>query len=108
MSNWRPLPDAGGSDPRPLQDSLDVFAARVGVPRSVLRTVFGRWEDVVGAELAAHTRPVRLADDVLVVAVDDPAWAAQVRWLGDDLLARLAEAVGEPVAQRLEVRVARR
>lgn len=105
MSPWKPLPRPGGDDPRSVRESLDRYAGRLGAERTVLTTVFGRWSDVVGPDVAAHARPVSLKDGVLVVAVDDPTWATQVRWLGHDLLVRLAEAAGEPVAERLEVRV---
>ncbi|MDQ3757402.1 MAG: DUF721 domain-containing protein [Actinomycetota bacterium] len=106
--NWRPLPQPGGNDPRRIGESLDRYAARSGASRPVLATVFGRWAEVVGVDLAAHARPVSISDGALVVAVDDPTWASQLRWLGEDLLARLAEAAGEPVAERVEVRVSRR
>lgn len=106
--NWRPLSQPGGNEPRPIGESLDRYAARTGGSRSVLSTVFGRWADVVGPDVAAHARPVSVKEGVLVVVVDDPTWASQLRWLGADLLARLAEAAGEPVADRLEVRVGRR
>ena len=106
--NWRPLPNAGGGDPRPIGESLDRYANRAGSTRSVLQVVFGRWADVVGPDVAAHARPVSLKEGALVVVADDPTWASQLRWLGADLLARLAEAAGEPVADRLDVRVRRR
>ena len=68
--------------------------------------MFGRWEEAVGPALAAHVRPVRLERGTLLVEVDDPAWATQVRFLADDVRARLRDAVGVAV-DRLEVRVAR-
>jgi predicted nucleic acid-binding Zn ribbon protein len=105
---WRPLPPPGGGEPRPIREALDRLAGRTGSSRPVLATVFGRWAEVVGTEVAAHARPVAIRHGALVVAVDDPTWASQLRWLGPDLLARLAEAAGEPVADRLEVRVGRR
>jgi len=39
------------------------------------------------------------------VAVDQPGWAAQIGWLSDDLLRRLAEALGPGVVTELTVRV---
>ena len=71
----------------------------------VLGSLFTRWNTAVGPQLAAHVRPVRLQGDVLTVEVDDPTWATQLRFLEKDLLARLAEDVGAPVAARIEVRV---
>ena len=56
--------------------------------------------------MAAHVRPVRLLDDALVVGVDHPAWASQVRHLAPDILDRVRVACGEGHAPtRLEIRV---
>jgi predicted nucleic acid-binding Zn ribbon protein len=69
--------------------------------------VFGRWEEAVGAAVAEHVQPVKLDGDVLVVEVDDPAWATQIRFLEGTVRERLREVAGA-VVERLEVRVARR
>jgi predicted nucleic acid-binding Zn ribbon protein len=42
---------------------------------------------------------------VLAVAVDSPAWATQLRLLGNELLGRLSEAAGSGVVTALDVRV---
>ena len=106
MSSWRPLPEERG--PKRLRDSLDRYAKRLGAPRaSALGAVFARWEEVVGATVAAHARPVSLVDGVLVVAVDEPGWATQLRFLTADILRRLEEVAGPGVTTRLEVRVER-
>jgi hypothetical protein len=42
----------------------------------------------------------------LVIAVDEPAWATQVRYLERELIARLAEVVGGALVASIEVRVA--
>jgi predicted nucleic acid-binding Zn ribbon protein len=44
---------------------------------------------------------------VLSLAVDDPVWAAQLRWLEADLLARVAEVTGPGVVERISLRVRR-
>ena len=43
--------------------------------------MFGRWDQLVGADVAAHTRPERFSDGELVVIADSAAWATQVRLL---------------------------
>jgi len=48
-----------------------------------------------------------LRHGVLVVVVDDPAWATQLRWLESDLLARLATIAGEGTITQIQVRVRR-
>ena len=57
--------------------------------------------------MAGHVRPIRLDNESLVVTVDHPAWATQVRSLGDELLDRVVEETGAPRPGRLEVRVRR-
>lgn len=52
-----------------------------------------RWEEVVGPDLAARSRPGRLAGGVLQVVVESPAWAAQLRYLTGQIAGR-ATAVG--------------
>jgi predicted nucleic acid-binding Zn ribbon protein len=78
----------------------------MGAPRvTVLTEVFARWEQVVGAEVAAHAEPRSLRNGVLVVAVDQPAWATQLRFLGADLLARVRDATGCSDLAEIQVRV---
>lgn len=62
---------------------------------ATLGTVFSRWEEVVGDAVARHARPLRLEAGVLVVAVDQPPWATQVRTLAPRILAQVAELTGE-------------
>jgi hypothetical protein len=69
--------------------------------------VFGKWSEAVGEAVAAHVQPVKLDGTTLIVEVDDPAWATQLRFLEATVCARLAEVAGATV-QRVEVRVARR
>lgn len=77
-----------------------------GAPRAdVLGSVFSRWDEIVGPALARHVRPLTLADGVLAVAVDQPAWATQVRALGATILERVGEVAGEvPAELRVAVR----
>lgn len=102
---WKPLPGEV-PDPRPVGASLDRVAAALGVPRaSTMTSVFASWPDVVGESVAAHARPRSLNAGTLVVAVDEPAWATQLRWLEADLVTRLAEVLGPGQVERIEVRV---
>ena len=93
-------------DPVPVTDALDglLRSLRGGAGRAEVGGVFGRWEEAVGQALAANVRPVRLEHGTLLVEVDDPAWATQVRYLADDITARLAEVTGVTV-ERIDVRV---
>ena len=101
---WRPAKD--DDEPRRLGESLEHWARRLGAPGAgALATVFARWPELAGPGVAAHARPVSLREGTLVVAVDEPGWATQLRYLSAALLERLAEALGEGSVARLEVRV---
>jgi predicted nucleic acid-binding Zn ribbon protein len=82
-------------------DSLDRVARSLGLAPALLT----RWPELVGEGVAEHTRPRSLRDGTLVVAVDDPAWATQLRWLEADLVTRLGDVLGPGKVQRIEVRV---
>jgi hypothetical protein len=114
----RPWRRRSGVDrgPRPIGESLDdavagfvppavaTDASRPAEPvtAGALSAVFSRWEEIVGPAVARHVRPIRFSGGALVVAVDQPAWATQVRALGPGLLARVGE-VGGVVPERLQV-----
>ena len=68
----------------------------------------GRWDEIVGAEIAgARRRRRRFEDGVLAVRADSTAWATQVRLLTPTLLRRLAEELGEGVVRAGHGRAAR-
>ena len=94
-------------DPIPISVSLDEVVRSLRGPGSLeVKGVFGRWEEAVGAQLAAHARPVRLDRGVLVVEVDEPAWATQIALLANTIRERLDSVTGVQV-DRVEVRVFR-
>ncbi len=96
------------SDPVPISAALDsvLRSLRGGAGRREIGGVFGRWDETVGPVVAANVRPVRLEARTLLVEVQDPAWATQVRFLADELRARLAETSGVEIDE-IDVRVAR-
>lgn len=104
---WKPLrQEPAARDPRRIGDSLPDVTKRLGLAKpNVLTAVFAQWDSVVGSPLCVHVRPVGLRDRVLTVEVDEPAWATELRFLQDDLLARLNEATGHESVIDVVVRV---
>ena len=86
--HYEPLHEDRG--PRKVGESIEQL--RPG--STALSTLVQRWPEVVGESFAAHVRPTKLAGGTLVIAVDDPAWATQLRYLEGDLVARCNEALG--------------
>ena len=106
---WKPLPeDEANRDPGGLGPSLDRVAKRLGAPTAkALSGLFVRWEQMVGAGIAAHAKPVSLRRGVLVVDVDSNAWATQLRYMTSELVAKCCEELGDGAVKQIEVRVAR-
>jgi len=101
-------PHRRNSEPRPLDGSLDALSKRFGLQGAQgLGRLFSGWPEIVGAAMAEHVQPVRIDATALVVTVDHPAWATQVRRLGDTLLDKAAAYAGVERPARLEVRVQR-
>ncbi|MBV9094860.1 MAG: DUF721 domain-containing protein [Streptosporangiaceae bacterium] len=96
---------ARNEDPRPLTSAIDsLLDDRGWQQRAAIGSAFGRWAEIVGQDLAAHTHPDSFADGELVVTADSTAWATQVRLLAPALLRRLNAELGEGSVRRVKVR----
>ncbi|MBM6403468.1 DUF721 domain-containing protein [Phycicoccus sp. CSK15P-2] len=94
----------GGRDPQLLGDQIDRFVSERGWGADVaVGSVIGRWPQIVGEEVAAHSTPTDFVDGVLTVRADSTAWATQLRLLESSLMARLAADVGEGTVTALRV-----
>ena len=92
-------------DPQPLSIALDGLLGDQGWrTAAAIGSVFGRWDQLVGPDVAAHTRPERFHDGELVVIADSAAWATQVRLLTSAVLRRLNEELGHGTVTRVVVR----
>jgi len=91
-------------DPQPLGVVLAKLVKARGWQRPTAEaTVFGAWEKVVGAEVASHSRPVKLDGTELTVEAESTAWATQLRLLAPPLVQRIAAAVGHRVVTKLHI-----
>ncbi len=99
------LHDVTDREPIPIGESLDsVMRSLRGPGRQAVSGVFGRWAEVVGPQVADHVTPCKLDGGVLLVEVDDPAWATQLAFMTDTIRERLDSVVGVAI-DRIDVRV---
>jgi predicted nucleic acid-binding Zn ribbon protein len=93
------------TDPQRLGAAIDgLLDAEGWTLAAATGSVFGRWAQIVGADLAAHTTPESLADGELTVSADSTAWATQVRLLAAQLVRRLNSELGDGTVLRVKVR----
>jgi len=108
----RPAGGAGAETKRARRDDPEPLAAAIGglldgrgwQQQAAMGSVFGRWAEIVGADLAAHTRPDTFADGELAVTADSTAWATQVRLLAPELIRRLNAELGDGTVRRVKLR----
>lgn len=68
-----------------------------------VHAVFGRWAELVGPEVGAHSTPETFADGRLVVRTDATAWATQLKLLAPSVVRRLNEELGHGTVTLIEV-----
>lgn len=91
-----------------LQGQLTRLLASMGSDDAAsVKGVFGAWNDLVGDAVAEHVQPIKLDHSTLIVEVDDPHWATEIRFLSASLCEKISQLTTTPVTS-LEVRVKRR
>ena len=92
-------------DPQPLAAAIGGLLSDQGwKEHAAVGSVFSNWAQIVGPDLAAHTRPDGFTDGELVIAADSTAWATQVRLLSSMLVGRLNSELGAGTVRRVKVR----
>lgn len=97
-------PGPDDRDPQRLQTTVDALVDERGWRLPVaIGGIAGRWEQIVGGEVAGHCQPAGFEKGVLTVQADSTAWATQVRMLGATLVRRLNEVLGDGTVTRVTV-----
>ena len=92
-------------DPPPLGAAIEGLIDSQGWQEpAAAGSLFGRWAEIVGRDLALHTRPDSLADGELTVSADSTAWATQLRLLAPQLVRRLNAELGHGTIRQVRVR----
>ena len=84
----------GGSarwhEPRSVRDVLKRLVSGLG-DDGIMFLVYEHWEEAVGPTIADHCKPRRVIDNCLLVDVDHPGWATEIRYLEQELVAKLQD-----------------
>ena len=90
-----------------LTEQLDLLLRRLGSEStSVISGVFDDWHQLVGDAVAKHVNPIKLEAGRLLVEVDEPAWATQMRFLESEIIGKLSQHTGNTISG-IDVRVKR-
>jgi predicted nucleic acid-binding Zn ribbon protein len=84
-------PFGAGRDPRGLGNIVDALTQELGWnPQLAQSALLVNWADIVGEETAKHSEPEVITDGVLMVRCASSAWAAQLRSMNLQLLAKIS------------------
>ena len=89
-------------DPAPLGAVMRNWVHQAGVGADLDKAnIFGRWADIVGAEVAAHCRPVGLVDGLLTLQAESTAWATNLQLMAAQLVKTINTAAGHGSVLRI-------
>jgi predicted nucleic acid-binding Zn ribbon protein len=92
------------AEPVSLREALAGVGQELGIPNPAqLSALLDAWPALVGETLAGHCQVRSLRDGVLVVSVDSPAVATQVRYLEAAVREAADRLAGAGVFRRLQV-----
>lgn len=94
--------------PLTIKKSIETVLGIHGLDSVVaLSQIIENWEEAVGSRISTHAKPVKIENSELIVGVDHPAWATEVRALSTRILSQLNRDEKSPGIQRLKVYVRR-
>lgn len=95
---------SGTRDPQSLGEALGHVIEERGWSTEVnVHLLLGRWAELVGPAVAEHSHPEAFVDAVVVVRTTSTNWAAQLRLIAPQLLAKLNASLGEGTIKRLQI-----
>lgn len=84
-----------------LHHILDVIENQPGwETQQQFRLIIAKWSEVVGATVAAHTRPTGIDRGVLWVATSSSIWAQELTFKRHLILRKLSEKLGEKLRKK--------
>ena len=93
-------------EPKRLHDALAEVSADLGLPHpDAFGALLTHWQDLVGDDLAEHSRLRSLHEGVLRVTVDTAPRATQLRYLESRVVERASALLGSDVVRAVHVRV---
>jgi len=94
------------SQPKPVGTLVGQVLDELGLDVAAKAYRVGEhWSEAVGPEVARHSRPLGLRGPVLEVAVDTSVWCQQLQMRRREILAALAERLGDDAPHDLRFRV---
>lgn len=97
-------PGESSRDPKPLGGVVSSLIRSRGWKEPVaVSSVLARWAELVGPEIAAHTKPLSFENSIVQVQCDSTAWATQLRLMHGQLIDLFRRELGEGVVAQVRI-----
>ncbi|WP_203567498.1 DUF721 domain-containing protein [Aestuariimicrobium ganziense] len=91
-------------DPQTVGSVFDNLVQDRGWTKQLsVRTLLGRWADLVGEDNANHTTPEAYQDGVLTIRADSTTWATSLRMIQTHLIAKLNAELGDGTVTKVTI-----
>lgn len=99
--------DQGGErTPHLLGSSVESMLQLQGLgAAALLARIINLWPSIVGERMNAHATPAKIDGKELIVSVDHPAWATEIRMQNSRIISELESELKSPLINRLKVHV---
>jgi predicted nucleic acid-binding Zn ribbon protein len=95
-----------GSFFHPVSDVLSRVAHKLGLETRLLEVQLKRrWAEIVGEQIAAHTRPDQIRFKKLSVVVENSVWLQQLTFLKPELLDKINGVADRDIVTEITLRV---
>lgn len=91
-------------DPLSLGEALEGVIERRGWGTQVnVHLLLGRWPELVGDAVAEHSQPEAYKDKVVVVRTTSTNWAAQLRLMAPQIVAKMNATLGDGTVKAVRI-----
>ncbi|MDI6703738.1 MAG: DUF721 domain-containing protein [bacterium] len=78
---------------------------KIGIDRRINEgIILKEWDNLVGKEIAIHTRPIGIKSGVLFIKVDDAIWANELNFLKWEIIDVLNKKVEEKIVKNIYIK----
>jgi len=108
VMGWQPLP-GNGPEPSSLGSGLDAVVRRLGGrSATTMVRVVEHWSEIIGADLAPVTTPVRIDQGCLTVATIDSVYTTEIRFREGQIRERIGAMTDDGGVVRVRVTIVAR
>ncbi|SEB56961.1 Predicted nucleic acid-binding protein, contains Zn-ribbon domain (includes truncated derivatives) [Paramicrobacterium humi] len=85
------VPFGSGREPKGLGDVVSALTSQLGWDSPLAQSeLILKWDEIAGADTAAHSEPLGIERGVLTVRCESTAWATQLRLMRVEIMNRIA------------------